>query len=201
MKNIIILGTGGFMKEQLQWLDDLMDFEKTKYNIILCSEKKVLKNYDFISEKKIKKNSGKLYLAIGNPKIRSKLITKFKDYDFFSLNHPDAIISKKAKIGKGNIISPKCVITANAKIGDFNNLNVGSNIYHDCQVGNNNIFSPGTQILGNCKIGNSNVFGTNSCVKEKTKVGNYNIIGASSYLNFNLSNNSKVGGVPAKNIN
>ena len=55
MKNIIILGTGGFMKEQLQWLDDLMDFEKTKYNIILCSEKKVLKNYDFISEKKNQK--------------------------------------------------------------------------------------------------------------------------------------------------
>ena len=200
MQNIILIGTGGLMKEQIQWLDDVMDFEKKKYNIILCSEKKVLKNYDFIPEKKIKKNLGKLYLAVGDSEIRLKLILKFKKYEFFSLRHPTAIISKNAKIGKGVTISPRCIIAANTIIGDFNHLNCGANIYHDCKVGNNNIFSPGTQILGNCKIGNSNFFGTNSCMKPGIKIGNFNTIGASSFLNSNLDNKIKVGGIPAKKI-
>ena len=52
----------------------------------------------------------------------------------------------------------------------------------------------------NYKIGNSNFFGANSCVKENSKIGNYNVLGASSFLNLNLVNNEKVGGVPARNI-
>ena len=55
MKKIIIFGTGGHMREQIEWLNDLMDYERVKYDIILCSEKKVYKNYDIISEKKNKK--------------------------------------------------------------------------------------------------------------------------------------------------
>ena len=77
---------------------------------------------------------------------------------------------------------------------------ISAHIAHDCKVGNNNIFSPGTQILGDCKIGNSNFFGTNSCMKPGIKIGNFNTIGASSFLNSNLDNKIKVGGVPAKKI-
>ena len=41
MNKIIILGTGGYMKEQLQWFDDLMECKKIKYEIIFCSDKKI----------------------------------------------------------------------------------------------------------------------------------------------------------------
>ena len=137
MNKIIILGTSGYMKEQLEWIEDMMDHEKIKYKIIFCSDKKIFKNYDIISEKKIKKNIGKLYLAIGSPNIRSKLISKFKNFDFFSLIHPSAKISKNVKIGKGVTISPNCIITSNVKLGDFNNLNWGVGIFHDCKIDNN----------------------------------------------------------------
>ena len=200
MNKIIILGTSGHMKEQLEWIEDMMDYKKIKCKIIFCSDKKIFKNYDIISEKKIKKNIGKLYLAIGSPNIRSKLISKFKNFDFFSLIHPSAKISKNVKIGKGVSISPNCIITSNVKLGDFNNLNCGVGIFHDCKIDINNTFSPGAKILGGCKIGKSNFFGTNSCVKENSKIGNHNTLGASSFLNFNLGNYKKVGGVPAKNI-
>ena len=67
-------------------------------------------------------------------------------------------------------------------------------------MGDNNTFSPGSKVLGNCKIGSSNFFGANSCIKENIKIGDNNILGASSFLNVNLGNNFKLGGVPAKNI-
>ena len=198
MKKIIIFGTGGHMSEQLQWIEDLMDHKKIKFKILFCAEKKIFDKYDFIPENKIKVNSGHLYLAIGDPKIRLKLLVKFKDFNFFSMIHPSVILSKKAIVGKGVTISPNCIISPNVTIGNFNNLNCGVFLHHDTIIGDNNTFSPGVKILGNCQIGNSNIFGANACVKQKTKIGNFNLIGASSFVQKNIKDKLKVGGVPAK---
>ena len=200
MNKIIILGAGGHMSEQTCWIEDYFKDKKKKYEIIICSEKKMSNKYDYIKENKIKKNTGRIFIGIGNPKIRKSLIKKFKNYNHFSLKHPSAIIANNAKIGVGVAISPFCIIGPNTNIGNFNLFNCGSYIHHDCQIGDNNIFNPGAKILGGCEIKNNNYFGANSCIKQQLKVGNDNIIGANSFIDRNIDNNKKYGGVPAKRI-
>lgn len=205
MKKIIILGSGGFFKEQFYWLQDSLKKKKNyKIEAIVSTENQSQKlfNIPIINEKKIPKSKNiLLYIAIGSTKVRAKIIKKFKNYNFYTLIHPSAIISQGAIIGKGCTISPNTIIAGDAKIGDFNLFNFSSMISHDCIIGENNIFSPSSKILGWAKMGNNNYFGAGAIMLPKIKIGNNNTIGANSTLTKNFNNNQTLIGTPAKTYN
>ena len=165
-------------------------------------KKKTLFDLPLIDEQEIKYSSEiYLHIAVGSIEARINIISKYKDYNFYTLKHPSAIISESAVIGKGCTISPNVVIAGDAKIGDFNLFNFNSSISHDCVSGDNNIFSPGTLITGWCKIGDNNDFGSGSIMLPRNKLGNHNIVGANSTLTKDFGNNLTLVGSPAKIYN
>lgn len=201
MKKIIIFGSGGFFKEQFYWLKDSLKKKDYEILAIVSKESQSLKlfNVPIITEKEIPKSKNIfLYIAIGSINVRAKIIKKFYNYNFYTLIHPSAIVSKGARIGKGCIISPNTVIAGDPKVGDFNVFNFNSMISHDCVTGENNIFSPGSKVLGWCRMGNNNYLGAGSVMLPKTSIGNNNIIGANATLNRNFKNSLTLIGTPAK---
>jgi len=202
VKKIFIAGAGGHMKEQIEWLKDFL-IEKNDYEIegFLSNQKLVKNQYRLptILEKNLK--IGKniyIFLAIGDPLIRQKIINRFKNYNFLTMIHPSSLISSSARIGKGCSISPQCVLAGDAKIDNFNNLNSGTYISHDCSIGKNNTFAPAVKILGGCTIGKNNFFGSNSVLLPKIKVLNENIIGAGAVVVSNFKSKNTIVGNPAK---
>lgn len=208
MKKILIVGDSGYFKEQFVWLKDVISSSApNSYEILgIVDDKNKNKKDNFSKLKIYKENKIQysrdiwLYLAIGQPQIRSRIIKKFKKFNFFTMKHPSAVVSEEAKLGVGLSISPGCIVAGNAKVGNFNNLNFGSMISHDCHIKQNNTFSPGTKIMGNCLIGNNNHFGVNSVMIPNTKVGNNNIIGASATITNNFKSNLVLIGLPAREL-
>tara|TARA_A100001011_G_C14295529_1_gene838255 strand:+ start:1302 stop:1922 length:621 start_codon:yes stop_codon:yes gene_type:complete len=205
MKKIIIFGSGGLFKEHYYWINECIR-KNNEYKIAaivsLENSKKTFFDLPVINENEIRHSSEiYLHIAVGSIEARINIISKYKDYNFYTLKHPSAIISEGAVIGKGCTISPNVVIAGNAKIGNFNLFNFNSSISHDCVSGENNIFSPGTLITGWCKIGDNNDFGSGSIMVPKIKLGNNNIIGANSTLTKDFGNNLTLVGSPAKKYN
>ena len=202
MKKIFVVGNGGHMKEQIEWLKDFIIKKKNFEIKAILSQKGIVKNkykLPTIFEKNLKKNKNNyIFLAIGDPLTRKNIIARFKDFNFLTMIHPSSIISPAAKIGKGCAISPQCIIAGDAKIGDFNNLNSGTFISHDCNVGKNNTFGPSVKILGGCTIGNDNYFGSNAVLIPKIKILDKNKIGAGSIIINNFKSNKTIVGNPAK---
>lgn len=207
MKNIFIFGSSGHFKEQFVWLKDMITTSKEKISIKgIIDDKnplkidKLTKLKIFHSKKIINHPDIFIYIAVGSVNVRKVAIKKFKNFNFFSLIHPSAIISELSIIGKGLTISPLCIIAGDAKVGNFNNINTNSIISHDCKIENNNSFGPGTKILGNCKIGNNNFFGGGSLMIPGTRIEDNNIIGANSTITKNFKSGFTIVGSPGKKL-
>ena len=204
MKNIFIYGSSGYFKEQYVWLKDCLS-EKKDYHITGIIDDLSKTSIDNFSGLKIFKSKEikfsqdvYIYLAVGNVDVRKKAIDHFKNFNFFTLKHPSAVVSNEATLGKGLTISPNVIIAGNPVIGDFNNFNFGSMMSHDCVSGISNNFAPGVKIMGNCKIGNYNFFGVNSVMIPSTEIGDKNIIGANSTITKNFKSGLTIVGTPAK---
>ena len=212
MKKIFFIGNGGHFKEQYYLVLDCLknknlDFELSGIITNNTDDSKIDKitNLRIYHEKEIHYNNDiYIYISIGDPIVREKIINKYKNFNFFTMIHPSSYVSPGSKIGKGCTISPNVVVAGNAVIRDFNNLNFNSNISHDCLIDVNNTFSPGSKIMGNCEVGSNNFFGASCVVIPKVKIGNKNIIAANSTITKNIKNNCLMAGSPAivkKNIN
>lgn len=138
--NLLILGAGGHGQvckeiaelmtnengqpyfEKVSFLDDKPD---NPLSIGLCK--------DF---EKYKSDFYYAFPAIGNNKIRAEWYNMLKRvrYKIPKLVHPDAFISKTAKISEGTVIEAKAVINTNSIIEQGCIIDVGSIIDHNCLI-------------------------------------------------------------------
>ncbi|EOH1376806.1 transferase [Campylobacter coli] len=155
MKNVIIIGTGGFARELYSYLKDA-NYEIIGYIDIQENnffDLKYLGNEDNFDKKFIQKAS--FALGVGQINLRKKILVKLskKSCNFITFIHPQSFVSKEAKIGQGVIVCPFVTINANSNIGDFVLCNIYSSIAHDCKVGEGSILSPYATLNGNSSIG------------------------------------------------
>ena len=204
IKNIFLYGSSGYFREQYVWLKDCL-IEKKNYQVAGIIDDLSKTSTDNFSGLKIFKSEKikfsqdiYIYLAVGNIEVRKKAINYFKNFNFFTLKHPSAIVSSEASLGKGLTISPNVIIAGNPVIEDFNNFNFGSMMSHDCTSGINNTFSPGVKIMGDCKIGSHNFFGVDSIMLPSTKIEDNNIIGANTTVTKEFKSGVTLVGSPAK---
>lgn len=133
-------------------------------------------------------------MGIANLDYRKSIIEKFiaKRAIFIGLIHPTAIVSPRAEIGEGTVISHNASIGAKVKIGKFNMLNSRCTIGHDTIIGDYNFISPQVAISGNTKIGNENLIGTNACTIPGMVIGNKNKIAAGMVIYKPVADNETV---------
>lgn len=215
MKDIYIIGTGGFAKEVYFLIDDInLSNESPVYNFkgFIDSDANLMekaigkKKFPVIDEdfflKNIQFDSAFLAVGIGTPHILEKVFNKFKDkYHFPNLIHPNFIGHLETiEIGKGNIITAGCIFTVNIKIGSFNIFNLNATVGHDTSIGSFNVMNPGVNISGGVTIGNKNLIGTNATILQYLTIGDNSILGAGAVLIKNLESNYIAVGIPAKSI-
>jgi acetyltransferase EpsM len=210
MKQIIMLGAGGFAREVMDTIDTInaqtgadisaIGFvydggDKNKGKLIqglpVLGDISRLKEFDL--------NKVKLVAAVGRSVWRRTMVEKAKKLGgkFMSIIHPTVTISKWAKIGEGAIMQRLCVVMPGVVIGDFfigNGLLV---IGPDAVVGDYVHANTYTFIAERSVIGNDVFIGVNATILP-IKIGENAVIGASALLTKDVPPNMIAKGMPAK---
>lgn len=212
MKDLIIVGAGGFGREVLEFALDVQeanseinwrvkgfitdqtgDFDSKNtlgYNII-----------DDISHHKV--NAGAVYVfAIGDIPFKMKVVKDFlsQGAEFINLIHPTAIIARTAQLGKGIVISPKVSINANVVVGDFVRIGTGSSIGHDVTIGDYSVINAECGVNGYAELKEGVFLGGHSVICPHVKVEEYSRVGAGAVVLKRVKRETTVFGNPAVRI-
>lgn len=210
MKELVIIGAGGFGREVAWLIEDInrvsvewnllgfIDEDKKKHGKDL-NDYRILGGFKYLEEKK------DIYYvcAIGNSKIKRDIIEKCINYNIkpATLIHPSVIMSKKNnQIGEGCIICAGSIITVNTKIGRNVIINIDCTVGHDVVINDYATIYPSVNISGNCNIGECVEIGTGSQIIQGKSIGSNSIVGAGSVVIKDIEKNSTAVGVPAKVI-
>lgn len=201
---MIILGTGGHAKE----LYELMVFDKqlvyffddfTKKGPEYLFDRPVISSEADV--KAIIASDRQVAIGTGNGRIRYSLYQKFKvlDTEFVSVVAPTAIVSNHScNIHEGVNIMHFSFISNHTSIGIGSLINARVNIHHDVKIGGFCEIGPGAVLLGNVGIDDFTFIGAGAIILPGVKIGKNCIIGAGAIVTKNVSDDSKVKGVPAK---
>lgn len=207
MKDLIIVGAGGFGREALylaldinkhnpQWnIKGFIDDNEKALDGVRCDYPIIGK----ISEWQPKENEV-FAMGIAAPKTKEKLaeLLIYKGAEFVSLIHPKAFIQPYTEIGIGSVIGHSASIGDNVKIGKFVNI-MGS------MIGQNSIIddystTTGFANVASAKIGKRVFIGSHAVVLNHLSVGDDAYICAGSIVVSKVKSGIKVIGYPAKKI-
>ena len=210
MKDIYIIGTGGFASEVTEYILDNgeyrikgyfdineMDHKKYRYQAPFLTNEK---NFNFDSNDNV-------VIAIADNAIRNKIYLDLKEkgVNFPNILHKSAFISKFSKIDEGSIICPFVTITSNSNIGKNFQANIYSYVAHDCVIGDNVTFAPSVKCNGNVVIEDNVYVGTGAIIfqgkpNKPIIIGRTSIIGAGSVVTKSVPPGMKIFGNPATEL-
>lgn len=158
-----------------------------------CEVDRILKEYSDLE----------VILGIGHLSARAKVLREFIHLalNWATIIHPDSYISNNVTVKQGTVVFAKAIIQANAYIGEQVIINTGAIIEHDCSIEDYSHISSGVVMGGGVSIGNNSLIGIGSKIRDHLTIGENVTVGSGSVVVSDISQNSVVVGVPAKEIN
>lgn len=146
--------------------------------------------------------NAKIIIAQGEPEYKFTLYNKVKKkgYSLANLIHPNAYVSRSAKIGEGIVVQANACISCNVIISDNVHILPGAIIMHDCIIHKHCQISPGAVLGGGTEIGERTYIGLNASIRDKIKIGEDTVIGMGATVLKDIPNNIIAFGTPAKEI-
>lgn len=210
MRDLYIIGSGGFSKQVIE-IVELINNKKKTYKLaglidddeslagskVLGYPVKGTTNYlnDLSKEHKVYG-----VIAIADGCIRKQIADKLKSVFWVNLIHPDTVVSKYTTLGHGNVISGGVVINPECIIGEHCHINIGTTLGHDVYVNNYVTIMPGSRLSGNVTIKSNAMIGTGSAVIQGITIGKNAILGAGTVLVNNAAENCLYIGIPGRKL-
>lgn len=209
MKDLIIIGAGGFGKEAA-WLVERINAHLSQWNLIGFVDDDISKHSRLINGYKVLGGCEKIkdypqafvVCCIANTVVRKAIIEKISPYKnaFATLIDPAAIVCSKSKIGAGSVVCAGSVISVDIKIGSHNIIDVNSTVGHDATLFDYVTLYPSVNVSGNTVLGEGCEIGTGTQIIQGVKIGQRAIVGAGAVVNKDLPADCTAVGVPAKAI-
>jgi sugar O-acyltransferase (sialic acid O-acetyltransferase NeuD family) len=200
MKNLIIVGAGGFSKEILAWFPQTLDTSSFKFKGFLDDNPALnpldsIKNYS-------PQPSDVFVCAIGDPRLKEKVIEilENKNAKFINLIHKTAVVLSDCNSSKGLIVAPFVFISSNVKLGNHVLFNIACSIGHDAKIGGFCSLSPHSVVSGNVSLGEKVLLGSHASIIPGKTIGDNAVVGAGSAVIRNVPEKATVVGVPAKRL-
>lgn len=207
MKDIIIVGAGGFGREAFYLIQAINQVEP-QFNVIGFLDD----NPNALDGKKIdcpilgkvcdwQPTEKEVYaMGIASPKTKEKVanILVGKGAKFATLIHPAALVNKDAIIGIGCVIGGRSSVGALTRVGDFVHV-AGSMVGQDALIDDYST-TTGFANITNALIGKRVFVGSHAVVLNGKKVGDDAFICAGSIVFNNVKAGTKVIGNPAKRM-
>ncbi len=199
-KKVVIIGAGGHGRvvadiakacgdTVIGFLDD-SNTANNKVNIIGTSADAV--NYcDGETE---------LFVAIGNCKVREKIMNSLLGAKWYTAIHPSAVISPSAVIGEGTCVMPNAVVNNSAVVGKGVIVNTCASVDHDDVIGDFVHIACGARLAGTVTVGNCTWIGIGSTISNNVSVCSNLMIGAGTVVVKDITEEGTYVGVPARKI-
>ena len=204
MKNLIIVGAGGYAKSVLDsvdymnfrmvgFLDDKKEAGETHLgykilgNTINCLSNPMDNVY---------------FVAIGNNRKRKEWYDKLKDNNLSLINVIDksALVSQYAAIGEGCFIGKLSIVNRGAIIGNNCVINTRALLEHGCRIGNHVNISTNATLNGDVICGDGSFVGSGAVCNGQITIGSWGLVGSGAVVIKDVKSNSTVVGCPAKEI-
>ena len=144
----------------------------------------------------------KFVVAIGNVKIREKIVEKLAGVSWYTAIHPRAAISSlDTSIGEGTVVMADAVINAGAKIGKHCIINTGAVVEHDNRIEDFAHISVGAKLAGTVHVGKGTWIGIGATVKNNVEICEECMIGAGAVVVSDVYKSGTYIGIPAKRVN
>lgn len=210
MKELVIIGSGGFSKQVIEIVEE-MNAVGERYNLIgIIDDNKeaigsTVLDYEIIGDTDYLKEYSNVnnicaVIAIANDKVRNKISNKLTEVEWINLIHPKAIVSKYIKMGVGNIICGGVVINPGFTMGNHSHINIGSTFGHDISVADFVTVMPGVRVSGNVFLKSNTMIGTGSTIIQGLTIEENVRLGAGTVVIDKTEPKSLYVGVPAKRI-
>lgn len=210
MKDIVIVGAGGFGRE-IKGLIDAINKVSPTYNFqgyyddglkigTIINEYKILGG---IKELNSLKQYTQVAIAIGDPSIKKRILSQLENnfLQFPVLIHPSVLIGDdEITIAKGTIICAGSILTCNITIEEFVILNLMCTVGHDTLIKKLSSFMPSVNISGEVVISEAVYVGTGAKIINQLEIGQNTIIGAGAVVSKSIPANCTAVGIPAKVI-
>ena len=211
MKNLIIIGVGGFAREVywhaqksvgcgVDWqikgfLDGDVKLAAAEYDLLSAPVLGDVDGYEICAD-------DVFTCAVGTPKARKVLSEKItaRGGEFVNIISALAYVMPTVALGRGLIIAPHVCIGDRARLDDFVAVNALAIIGHDAHVGKFSCVMPQANIAGKCQVGSAVFIGSGALVLPKAKVGDGATVGAGSVVLKKVRAGAKVFGNPAIEI-
>ena len=205
MKDIVIIGAGGFGREVAWLIEDINKVNK-QWNLLGFIDDndevqgRILNGYEVLGKLNwLKDKEVSVVNAIANPIIRKRIIDQLKNSSitYPTLIHPNVIYSETVEFGEGNIICAGNILTVNIEIKNHVIINIDSTIGHDAIINDYCTILPSVNVSGHVHLEECVTVGTGSAIIQNVSVGKNSTIGAGAVVTKEIPANCTAVGAPA----
>lgn len=137
-------------------------------------------------------------VAVGDNAARMRIVERAAALLAQPLQHPRAVVSPSARLGRGTVVLAGAIVNADARVGDGVILNSGCVVEHDCCIEDGVHVSPGAVLAGGVAVGYRTWIGAGAVVIQQVRVGADVVVGAGAVVVRDVSEGLRVVGVPAR---
>ena len=209
MKQLIIIGAGGFGREVLAWARQSIGH----------GEEWVIKGFiddnpDTLTGLRVpapwlgriedhQPSADEVFIcAIGIPVLRRKCYERIEARGgrFITLIHRTAVVGDEVSLGTGVILCPYAIVSGYNQIGKGVVVNMHATIDHDANVGDWTQVNCHCDITGGVQVGSEVWFSSHVAVAPRIRIGDRAYLGIGSAILRDVEPDTKVFGVPARRV-
>ena len=210
MKDLYIVGCGGFGREVVDIVDDvnardpqwdLAGFIDDNPSAIDAARAADLGLQIIGSvEEQLRRRPAHAVIGIGDGRVREMIdrILLAAGWGAATLVHSSATLGRNVTYGDGTIICSGVCLTTNIQLGRQVHINLNTTVGHDSVLEDYASVNPLVAISGNVHIGRRAMLGTHSAVLQNLSVGADAVVGGSALVTKDVPQSTTVKGVPAK---
>lgn len=208
MKDIVIVGAGGFGRE-VAWLIERINTVKPTWNILGAVDEdpsKEFGRYGVVgNDEWLLSHEGPIAVAVavGGARLRKRICERLRAnprVEFPNLIDPSVMYADDLELGVGNIVCAGTIVTVGVAIADFCIVNLDCTIGHDARLDDYVTLYPSVNVSGTTALGECVEIGTGSQIIQLKSVGEGSIVGAGAVVSGDIPAHCTAVGVPARPI-
>lgn len=209
MKRYVVVGGGGFGREVISWIRQIVSEEARGEVVgVLDSNPACLDGFNYgvpylgTPHEYRHADDVELVLAVGSPAAKCALAEQLRAVGgkFATIVHPSVVIAATADLGEGVIICPQSLVSADAYVGDFVTINACSSVGHDARIGRYSTLSAHVDVMGFSMLGDACFLGSGARVMPKVAVGHRCTVGAGAIAMRRLPEGMTLYAPPSKKM-